>query len=621
MLNNTSDWNFKAESLLHNLLPQQNHNIIDEETEIIQLLKPIKDKINEIQLEKGPITLLACVLEIFYDHKKKMLSKKEIIEGVKNKIDTNNYIITLFKNPYILYLDSTNLYSKINQICNNPDCFERLNNEKDYIKLNNKKIGKILPSINKELIEQYNIMNFKPSVSIEIDEENKPGGVNSNHRHINNNPNNSTNSFNTNNNYMIYNNNINQNLANNNNNNLENNLFHNNINNNAIKNNIYNNNIYNNSIKSNKINSVKNIASNNIFNNNNNNNNNNSIQNNSSININNNSINNINTVNKININKKNIKKIDKTKKKNEEKKYKKYIKNESLLQKKKKLTKNNSFIMTSFDNEANISHNNSVVTSFSNLSIESLSFSYIPKKEEKDSLDRIINFISNKNSKFISMFGGENIKEREAKKIRDLNQEISQKKIEIKLREYILECWNNSNYNAEKEKNNLSLIDKINEEIRNDYKRLIEEMEVLYALHFIISKRGGLKKEQNNNLEGIKNDFILSFNVCIDFLKKINNNKNKYLLCLKKINEFIQNVNTINLSIKEDKKEEDNNNKNNNNILLYKEERENIEKVEECLEAFEDLIKNNIYKCLLNTPFEKLLKEKNFKDELFIINK
>ena len=50
------------------------------------------------------------------------------------------------------------------------------------------------------------------------------------------------------------------------------------------------------------------------------------------------------------------------------------------------------------------------------------------------------------------MFGGENIKEREAKKIRDLNQEISQKKIEIKLREYILECWNNSNYNIEKEK-------------------------------------------------------------------------------------------------------------------------------------------------------------------------
>ena len=99
------------------------------------------------------------------------------------------------------------------------------------------------------------------------------------------------------------------------------------------------------------------------------------------------------------------------------------------------------------------------------------------------------------------------------------------------------------------------MIEKINEEIKNDYKRLIEEMEVLYALHFIISKRGGLKKEQNNNLEGIKNDFILSFNNYIDFLKKINNNKNKYLLCLKKINEFIQNVNTINLSIKDDKKD------------------------------------------------------------------
>jgi len=619
MLNNTTDWNFKAESLLHNLIPQQNHNILDEETEVVQILKPIKDKINEIQLAKGPITLLACVLEIFYDHKKKILTKKEIIEGVKNKIDTNNYIITLFKNPYILYLDSTNLYSKINQICNNADCFERLNNEKDYIKLNNKKIGKILPNIKKELVEQYNIMNYKPSVSIEIDEENKPGGGNLSHRHINNNQNNSANSFNTNNNYMNYNNNINQNIANNNNNNIENNLFHNNINNNAINNNIYSNNIYTNNISSNKMNNVKNIACNNIFNNTNNNN---SIHNNNSININNNnSNNNINTVDKININKKEIKKSNKIKMKNEEKKYKKYIKDESFLQKKKKLTKNNSFIMASIENEANISHNNSVVTSFSNLSIESLSFSYVPKKEEKDSLDRIINFISSKNSKFISMFGGENIKEREAKKIRDLNQEISQKKIEIKLREYILECWNNSNYNIEKEKNSLNLIEKINEEIRNDYKKLIEEMEVLYALHFIISKRGGIKKEQNNNLEGIKNDFILSFNVCIDFLKKINNNKNKYLLCLKKINEFIQDVNTINLSIKEDKKDEDNNTKNNNNILLYKEERENIEKVEECLEAFEDLIKNNIYKCLLNTPFEKLLKEKNFKDELFIINK
>ena len=71
----------------------------------------------------------------------------------------------------------------------------------------------------------------------------------------------------------------------------------------------------------------------------------------------------------------------------------------------KKLTKNNSFIMTSFDNEANIFHNNSVITSFSNLSIESLSFSYVPKKEEKDSLDRIKTLFLTRTKNLYQCFG------------------------------------------------------------------------------------------------------------------------------------------------------------------------------------------------------------------------
>ena len=116
------------------------------------------------------------------------------------------------------------------------------------------------------------------------------------------------------------------------------------------------------------------------------------------------------------------------------------IKKTFLKRKRKKKQKNkNSFIIPYSDNEINNPNCNSTGANTNNnysfLSIESLSFSCIPKKKEKSLLEEIINYVSYKNQKLISIFGGDNIKERESKRIMELKQEIAQKNLEISLRE------------------------------------------------------------------------------------------------------------------------------------------------------------------------------------------
>ena len=153
----------------------------------------------------------------------------------------------------------------------------------------------------------------------------------------------------------------------------------------------------------------------------------------------------------------------------------------------------------------------------------------------------------------------------------------------------------------------------INKDIKNDFEKINQEIEILSASQFIINKRNKLKNSINN-AEGIKNDFKYNFNICVELLINIKNNKNKYLSCLNNISSFIENIN--NLTIKTRK----NNDNKINNILIYKEEKETIKKIEECLKAFEDLLRKNIYKSLLNTPYEYLLKDKDIEKDLFFIN-
>ena len=237
----------------------------------------------------------------------------------------------------------------------------------------------------------------------------------------------------------------------------------------------------------------------------------------------------------------------------------------------------------------------------------SISFNCIPKKKEKLILNQILEYINSKNKKIISIFGEENIKEREEKKIRELKQEIGQKNLEIKLRQYIIEHWENSNLNNNKnEKNNIKYIDKITKDIEIDYKKLSDELEVLYACQFIINK---MNKNKNGINEEIKNSFKNYYDICDELFKKIKENKKNYLILLKQLSDYIKNINGINMSTKDEKEE---NIDNNRNIILFKEEKESIEKLEYWLDTFEDLIKKKLYKCLLNTPLENIIKENNF---------
>ena len=571
MIDNSIDSNYKTKYLLNKIMPKTNKKgKKTEELEIIKLLKPIKDKIIEIILTKGPISLSSSILELFYDKKIKILEQSEIYDEIRKKMKRN--LITIVekiknnKGALISYLDSNNYILRIKEILNNSNYFQKLVfKEKECYQIDCINIKNNLKNLLKELEEQYNILIYNPGIHIELKEE-KHDNINS--------------KFNVNNSNIINNKKINFN-----------DIHHNQI--------IINTEINNNDKIKEELERKNNKEL--IF------------DINTNFRLDQNIGNNINNKKEFVINKSmknensNIKIESNLTKYNI---YKKEIIKKNFLKKKKKLSKNKLFtIPYSFNNNDNNLNDN--IKTFYNksknenscfdLSIENLSFSCIPRKKDKNRIEKIINIISYKTDELISVFGGENIKEREEEKIMKLKQKINQINLEIKVHEYIIKCWENANINYEEEKKNICILEKINNEINKDFIRLKEELEVLDASHFIINKRNYLKNEINNG-EGIKSDFIFNYNVCENIFKRIQKNKNKYLVCLKNISEFIKIVNNIKLNNEENQ---------NANIYIYKEEKDSIKKIEKCLNIFEDLIKKNINKCLTNTSLEKLKEKKN----------
>ena len=610
--------NFNAKFLLNNLLPNSSHlnnDAMTEEEKICQLINPIKNKIIEIMQAKEPISLISCILEIFYDKRKAILSKEEIITGIKNKMEKNSLI--LLKEEIIYDINLGNYINYINQVLKSYEYFGLLNiQDKEYIQIILKNIKKNIENILKELSIQNNILANKPGISLELNEDKKNAFEEK--CQINK-------IFN-----KIHNNRIIINGKNNISDNLGTNLVNHKPSFFLSKNNkfkginlgkktfiskkdkkLYNvsDNVKQNSI--NKLNEKKIKWKTVIINNENENNNKNDNEN---INKNNNGIG-IIKENKNIIANQNL--SIKNKKNKNIKSCKKFV-----VKKRKFLTNNTFIIPGSFNNEDYFNensnnHNNSNINnnSFSNLSIENLYFSCIPRKKEIYLLEKIMNFISYKNKNLISVFGGENIKQREEKKIRELKQEISQNNLEIKFREYILQCWENANYNMDKEKKNANLLEKINEDIQNDFKIINQEIEILKASQFIIKKRNKKDNSLNHDDTGIINYFIYNFNNCIELLKKIKNNKIRYMSCIKNIIEFVKNVNKVDLIMKDINEPKD------NKIYIYKEEINTITKVIEYFGIFEDLIKKNIYSCLVNTPFEEQLKDQNREEDLILIKK
>ena len=92
---------------------------------------------------------------------------------------------------------------------------------------------------------------------------------------------------------------------------------------------------------------------------------------------------------------------------------------------------------------------------FTSLSIESLSFNCNPKKQEKIYIEQKINDIFLENEKILKAFDEENIVNIEEKKIKDLNQEILIKNIELQLHKNILISIRNNNFDSQN--NNINI--------------------------------------------------------------------------------------------------------------------------------------------------------------------
>ena len=83
---------------------------------LTKLLKPLKDKTVEIEITKGPISLIPSIIELY---------------GIKIKLKNNIFI---FDAPYISFIDNGNIYIKINEIVSFNECFEKIiSDNKEYI--------------------------------------------------------------------------------------------------------------------------------------------------------------------------------------------------------------------------------------------------------------------------------------------------------------------------------------------------------------------------------------------------------------------------------------------------------------------------------------------------------
>ena len=58
------------------MINQKYNNNKKENSELTKLLKPLKDKIVEIEITKGPISLISSIIELYFDNKKKSLLKE-----------------------------------------------------------------------------------------------------------------------------------------------------------------------------------------------------------------------------------------------------------------------------------------------------------------------------------------------------------------------------------------------------------------------------------------------------------------------------------------------------------------------------------------------------------------
>ena len=83
---------------------------------LTKLLKPLKDKTVEIDITKGPISLIPSIIELY---------------GIKIKLKKK---IIIFDAPYISFIDNGNIYIKINEIVSFNECFEKIiSDNKEYI--------------------------------------------------------------------------------------------------------------------------------------------------------------------------------------------------------------------------------------------------------------------------------------------------------------------------------------------------------------------------------------------------------------------------------------------------------------------------------------------------------
>ena len=635
MFEHLNSWKNKNEQILTNITSSQKSvNLLKEKekSDLKKLLQPLKDKIDEMKLTKGPISLISSILELFYEKKKAILLKEEIEEEIKNKL--KNIRISMTEGIYIYELNNQNFYLRINDILIFNKCFERhpLNN-KEYIILNIKTTSENLSDIITELIEQYNKLTYNGKISVEIEE------------YIGN---------------KFY-----YNFENNKVNNYENGLkfcqpydkterterkriikdleyetpnYSDNINDiKEIKQKVKSN------LKNSIINNTKNKIQKEIKNTNSNINTNNIIKKpepikkdienkdhetlkesiikipkeTSDINTEENKINNINNNNNnsnINLNaeiinkkpKKKIKKHFLQKKRNNS--FKLPVKNNNIKKEENEIKKEDKEVNTDkeiIDNKQKFN---------SSLSMYSVAFSCLPKKKEKFLLNQIIDYVSSASLKLISIFGSENIKEREEKKIKELKLEIYKKNREIQYHQYIIDSLedpsSNENYIITNNRNsNLMNIELITKDIQKDYIKLSDEVEVLYAYQFILNKMNKNKKGIDEN---IKINFKNCFDLCMELFKKIQENKKKYLSNIENICDYIKTINSFDINARYYNGEKNEINTNKQNMLIFKEEKEIIEKIEQSLISFEDLIMKKIYKCLLNTPYEYMFREMNF---------
>ena len=248
---------------------------------------------------------------------------------------------------------------------------------------------------------------------------------------------------------------------------------------------------------------------------------------------------------------------------------------------------------------------------FTSLSIESLSFNCNPKKQEKIYIEQKINDIFLENEKILKAFDEENIVNIEEKKIKDLNQEILIKNIELQLHKNILISIRNNNLDSQNNNINIKSTKKIFMEMNKNYEEFKIQLDILSLFKNYIYKAQKDKnnKNFNENLEIMKKIYQNNFENCKLFYNNIEKNKNQYSLCLKNMKVFIRNINNFSSNSTESINCIDNNVQNikEDKGLIYLKEKQIIDNIINNINEFTDIIKKNFYDCISDTPFEKEL--------------